>query len=607
MPCLVRQRDLQGHFVLLNGPGLCRATEVVAALQQRLPEGQLQRYAVQRVYLPGEAIPETKETQAYETEVHRIKQVAVKEAYKSKKVSVVDIVGDMFGYHQLFVNYLDPVHPTTALLYLNPKTLVQRSLPSLAMPGGAAVPTGKDIMEKLWVPLIEFGCLFSGTMQKTDRSIEQLTRSDIVDSLDAATAGLHKANVDYTDADTMRHVMQRFLLSTLGLDSASTAWVEPRIATDVLLNDATASVKELAKQLEQRLKAVQCDPQANRSVMLGGKPADSSVILRAVLGQSYAYYGLAACDQCSKAATRRGEGSPSLCGDCLAQLQAALFAPKTLLPPKAPRVTTVHAIGFISKEWRHMLDITWKFSARRHGWDYHLIGGDAPWKDFEKRIAVSREYIMAMGVPDDDLFVVTDVEDVYFLGPPDEAVATYNKIRNGRDLVVSTERKRGSTDGDGLTSFPGANCSGSVPYCSLNSGQIFGTKRAVVQTYTWMLEARFNADQPRMSAVLHEHPEHATLDFEQRLLCSNSGGWGDINDIEIKNGRVHDTLTDSWPCVIHNPGVQLLDSVRPLWDNHTESWFYITSQLHLPHATKVLSLPRSEDYGKWGWTWNEPQ
>eukprot|EP01012_Entosiphon_sulcatum_P060038 TRINITY_DN8477_c0_g1_i1.p1 TRINITY_DN8477_c0_g1~~TRINITY_DN8477_c0_g1_i1.p1 ORF type:complete len:387 (+),score=36.39 TRINITY_DN8477_c0_g1_i1:28-1161(+) len=295
----------------------------------------------------------------------------------------------------------------------------------------------------------------------------------------------------------------------------------------------------------------------------------------------------------------RAESLP-LCGTCLGLLAQSLAQPAAA-PLTAPRL---RALCYVSKELSAHA-VTWEESAKRNGYEYEIIGLRDAWHGLENKIRRFRSYLVRPYIDASDWFVVTDGLDAFFLAEPAELLYKAQTILDGRELLIGTtsvdpNRCNEKTVGSKLLCWTRVMGSADKPYAMLNGGLILGTKRALLQLYSWMLRGEFGQDQFRLGAYLREHPNAATMDYEQIVFTNPRLPFFDDECEYFQGGsgaqRIRVRKTGTTPCVVHLPGTTGLAADQ---ETRNAIWAGITEKLGLPH------MPFSPREHSWWDTWKD--
>ena len=206
----------------------------------------------------------------------------------------------------------------------------------------------------------------------------------------------------------------------------------------------------------------------------------------------------------------------------------------------------------------------WKMSLDIQGYDFNVLGIGEKWGGWPWR---TRQYIKALSEhPIEQLFVLTDATDLFFIAPPNELLMSFKTYR--ADVVVGAEHQC-------CTGWPRWN--GSIKeqivvhaknrnphtrYIVPNGGFIMGWRTPLLNALCANLQEE--DDQHGYLVNWLEHPNVFKLDIYARLVANIVDDLPFNNNedderietdfFEIINGRVTSTDTKSWPVALHFAG-----------------------------------------------------
>ena len=195
----------------------------------------------------------------------------------------------------------------------------------------------------------------------------------------------------------------------------------------------------------------------------------------------------------------------------------------------------------------------------RYGVPYTVLG-QAPWQGFgQKLLAVQA----AAETLTEDVLLFCDGYDTLVLDGPAALLRRFREI--GMPWVSAAEPNIWPPGAD----QPAEYRDHSTPWPYLNSG-LYMAERSYLQACfkLWCAEeALHNAtdDQAWLAGRYLRHPERMLLDTRCQLFQCLLGGWWAF---EIQDAKLHNTVTDTWPLVVHHNGggnLATYERTWPLW------------------------------------------
>lgn len=183
-----------------------------------------------------------------------------------------------------------------------------------------------------------------------------------------------------------------------------------------------------------------------------------------------------------------------------------------------------------------------------------------------------KEYIDDLA--DDEIVLWTDSWDAFFAGTPIEMEEAFTKI--GKPLVFSTEVNLWPPECAEFITFPEWTPTRFKYACSGGwAGRVWAIKQMFSSSDYWQSQCLCSQDALNHWFSLHQ--DLVALDYWcQLFICLyDDGNHGDppCLQFDIKDGRLHNHETDSYPMVIHGGGGFCMETLR-LWDmlKETKGW-----------------------------------
>lgn len=194
----------------------------------------------------------------------------------------------------------------------------------------------------------------------------------------------------------------------------------------------------------------------------------------------------------------------------------------------------------------------WEASARKFGWNYHILGMGHTWEGFQTKVRLVRNFCAEQ---DGDVLVcVTDSYDLIMSGPPAELVQKYRNLPQEKSIVVGAEGRVGpnSPKIHHMDAFPDEDKR------NLNMGFIVGRARELSEVYAFALERCPHDDQIGVGAMINMPDEHRFhLDSAQSFVL-NLNFPEEVKDVKLISGsRVRWQKSNVTPLAVHLPFMHL--------------------------------------------------
>jgi hypothetical protein len=173
------------------------------------------------------------------------------------------------------------------------------------------------------------------------------------------------------------------------------------------------------------------------------------------------------------------------------------------------------------------------------------------WRGYADKLFFAREFVQS--VAEDDIACFIDAYDVLSLGPEPEIVAKF--MEYGADLLIGAE----------INCFP-ARLAPAYPAVEVattsryvNSGGYIGYARAIREMLSWKADGEIAAicadgtDQAYVAEYyIARHCAKVRIDDRQRIFQNmHLVSW---REIDIRQGRIHNTVLEETPCFVHFNG-----------------------------------------------------
>lgn len=208
-------------------------------------------------------------------------------------------------------------------------------------------------------------------------------------------------------------------------------------------------------------------------------------------------------------------------------------------------------------------------SCRRYNIEPVILGWGSPWIGFGKKLTDIRDYAAAL--PADEIILVVDPFDVVFLSGLDEIEEKFRKsgakVLSGGLKVGRTMRKVYHAEFNKTGSPTPATPYG---YDFINVGTWITTAGyAVILINRFVNEYGMTPetmDQELFTALYVKNPEESGIDWRceifHNLLFKNLFTRSpNMKDIEFREGRIYNTVTGTYPSVLHASGNTLMEKI----------------------------------------------
>lgn len=180
---------------------------------------------------------------------------------------------------------------------------------------------------------------------------------------------------------------------------------------------------------------------------------------------------------------------------------------------------------------------------------YYIIGNGEKWQggDLSKYAGGGQKVISLFNFLekiDNKLIIMCDTFDLVPLGKKEEIIDKYNKISNGEVLISSEYYCWPDKDYESLYPYV------KTKYKFLNSGCIMGYRNDLYKLIKNM-DVKNDDDDQLFYTKKYINGEKIKLDYNCELFQTM---YGVIEDLEIKNNRVYNKYTNTYPVFIHGNG-----------------------------------------------------
>lgn len=190
-------------------------------------------------------------------------------------------------------------------------------------------------------------------------------------------------------------------------------------------------------------------------------------------------------------------------------------------------------------------------SANRQGIEIEVLGFRQPYPGHCQKLILMRDALEKLDP--NEIFLFADGYDVIFLAPESEILEKFNAMNvpllfNAEQNFMCRSRKK--------PLYFLKNIFKQRPYRYLNSGLYMGKAGAFLDVLNKLsFHPSDNCDQTKISIFYHENPGQIYLDESGHILSCAGGREGcSHRDYLIQNQRLFNTVTQTWPCVLHFPG-----------------------------------------------------
>lgn len=201
----------------------------------------------------------------------------------------------------------------------------------------------------------------------------------------------------------------------------------------------------------------------------------------------------------------------------------------------------------------------WETTAKYYGYNYEILCKDKSWEGFGMKIRMFYERLKSVTEP---YVVLTDSNDVFFTGPPEELYDNF--IRTGEDIIVGSEMKphyiKGHHNKSSVTPFF-ENIKKSEQAFP-NSGFIMGKTEHVKRLMEINLD--YQDDQAACFDTIYEAKLNLALDYHT-ILVGNVPNYHNENykaieyfTFDEKLRRYKNVYSGETPAVLHFPGGNIL-------------------------------------------------
>lgn len=240
-------------------------------------------------------------------------------------------------------------------------------------------------------------------------------------------------------------------------------------------------------------------------------------------------------------------------------------------------------------------------SASYWGIQVQVLGMNEPWKGFlQKPEAVCR---LLEDVPGDRVILFLDAYDTIYLQPSPVIERKFREFE--RPVVFSADL---CFHAPGNESIAGTYPPSPSLYRYLNSGCFIGYAAPLAHILTRILESpETDDDQSLLSRYFVEHPDEIALDYPTELFV-NTGNRPYDEDFLIGPGGLKNTLTGTWPCILHTPGkyygvLEFYSSQLPFYGN--VRWSRLGPRAIGQIVSGCFNLKAYRALKRWGWVKNE--
>jgi hypothetical protein len=176
-----------------------------------------------------------------------------------------------------------------------------------------------------------------------------------------------------------------------------------------------------------------------------------------------------------------------------------------------------------------------------------VLGQGEKWRCLLQKIQALHECLKDL--PEGHIILFVDAYDAVYLQSDD--VIKEKFLLFGRPVVFSAEMCFAAPGNESIAaSYPQSP----TIYRYLNSGMFIGYAAALVKIIDRILgHPATDNDQSLFSRYFVEHPDEITLDYRSELFINTSNRQYD-DDLDVREGRLYNRQTGTWPCILHTPG-----------------------------------------------------
>jgi hypothetical protein len=194
-------------------------------------------------------------------------------------------------------------------------------------------------------------------------------------------------------------------------------------------------------------------------------------------------------------------------------------------------------------------------------WPYGMGGTYAGWIDVKvHRILAECDKLMAAGYSH---LLYMDGRDTMLMSTIEEVLEKYERIYGAPPMLMSAQPEifMSYEKYYNLDLYPTAEELGH-PYCYPGSPLYMGEVSYIRDCLLWMLGQNWDGQMPdddpawwrRFDNERQDELQSGRIKFDHGCEIFQNSGWRIGSDLAIKEGRVFNTLTHSWPVVIHWDG-----------------------------------------------------
>jgi hypothetical protein len=190
-------------------------------------------------------------------------------------------------------------------------------------------------------------------------------------------------------------------------------------------------------------------------------------------------------------------------------------------------------------------------SLKKYGYKYLFIGLGKRWKGFVK--GKIKDTLSCLKNIEEDIVCIVDGYDMLACDTPKRLLEKYAKfscpIVYGGDKFCTNTYNNAPVDKYNHISLQYAR-----KY--LNGGFCIGKRKSIITMYEWFLsksqETGINDDQKMGGIYANKFPKKVELDIYQKIVLNTLPVY-DINNFEMRKGRVYVLSLKTYPCFVHFP------------------------------------------------------
>eukprot|EP01012_Entosiphon_sulcatum_P008956 TRINITY_DN14935_c0_g1_i1.p1 TRINITY_DN14935_c0_g1~~TRINITY_DN14935_c0_g1_i1.p1 ORF type:complete len:666 (+),score=108.40 TRINITY_DN14935_c0_g1_i1:146-2143(+) len=243
---------IEGGLIFINGQHYCGKTTACKFMKKAyFPRALL--LAEDQMYFPKEEVPKSRRHCDLRGNAKKLASHCKELADEGRLVIIEQ--SDRFG---LFMQDATEIYPgavfpvLSVFLYLPLPAIFERVQSARVKQPQQQLFGGPTHHTTPWDAFVEYACLVRGTAEKTPRSLEKLTRTQVDEAFFLAAHHCPPIPMGQGTAATVVHAVKSFVLNLLhfGADlSVTELWIEPRNVHDLVMNVGTSTPKQVSSKV----------------------------------------------------------------------------------------------------------------------------------------------------------------------------------------------------------------------------------------------------------------------------------------------------------------------------------------------------------------------